>query len=647
MWSLFTLAAAGADPELATIRDEIDAYYLFDSQRVDLATRWFRSKMEQEPDEARWLLGYLRTLGSHPELRHVALLESVVRWTERHPQAGEGPVLLAHAAALEAMSPGRSSRQPWPEAPGPWCGEALSYLATLPEDPVLKYRQLSLRVRLGKTCRSQIEPDEAAMTALGMSGEAGPYARAWVGLHDEDPQGDVEAVEAVIEQEPWHLADLKAYLSRPEVAEVLLEAAHAAATSDRPVLVDGAIDVFRQAEMRAEALEASRRLAELDPDHPFAGDWIHELQQPPLQTPSSPEEPDPTTLLDPASRLETLRRSGPSSRRSWDRATHWQAVADAAHSVGETELQWEALRKLARTSWGSPHEQLVRLAIETGEVPRAAMRAAHALVRDRRSPTAPSAHEPDPGAQWRQRLAEALTLRAQLYELQGTPSMARHDLEEAMLLGGATAERQLHLGELYAQEGQQGEAIAQLAAGLARAGEGGEQQRARLDGLLSVSPWWVPEPELLIEASLPPPDAPQKVLDSTLFTDLQVTVDGAPMRLLDLPGAIVVDVWATWCGPCKESLPHLDQLARAYRGQVTFVAVSVDEDAAAAGRYLAARGGGAFVSAHVPGGMAALGVSGIPAMFVFNEEHELVATMSGWGPGDRRLDDAVRAVAPR
>ena len=42
--------------------------------------------------------------------------------------------------------------------------------------------------------------------------------------------------------------------------------------------------------------------------------------------------------------------------------------------------------------------------------------------------------------------------------------------------------------------------------------------------------------------------------------------------------------------------------------------------------------------------MKDLNVAGIPAMFVFNANHELVAQLSGWGPGSRQLDHAIEAM---
>jgi thiol-disulfide isomerase/thioredoxin len=55
--------------------------------------------------------------------------------------------------------------------------------------------------------------------------------------------------------------------------------------------------------------------------------------------------------------------------------------------------------------------------------------------------------------------------------------------------------------------------------------------------------------------------------------------DGKPMKAADLKGQVVVlNLWATWCGPCKVEMPTLAKLQTAYAGQpVTVVAVSIDK----------------------------------------------------------------------
>ena len=54
---------------------------------------------------------------------------------------------------------------------------------------------------------------------------------------------------------------------------------------------------------------------------------------------------------------------------------------------------------------------------------------------------------------------------------------------------------------------------------------------------------------------------------------------GGETSLADLKGKIVyVDVWATWCGPCKREIPFLKELDKEYHGKnIAFVSISIDE----------------------------------------------------------------------
>ena len=57
------------------------------------------------------------------------------------------------------------------------------------------------------------------------------------------------------------------------------------------------------------------------------------------------------------------------------------------------------------------------------------------------------------------------------------------------------------------------------------------------------------------------------------------TLDKQTHKLSSLRGqVVVVNFWATWCGPCQEELPRLDRIAASYAGKpVSFVLISIDE----------------------------------------------------------------------
>jgi thiol-disulfide isomerase/thioredoxin len=41
---------------------------------------------------------------------------------------------------------------------------------------------------------------------------------------------------------------------------------------------------------------------------------------------------------------------------------------------------------------------------------------------------------------------------------------------------------------------------------------------------------------------------------------------------------VFIDFWATWCSPCRESLPHVDKLAEKYKDKVAFFAISDEKE---------------------------------------------------------------------
>ena len=69
------------------------------------------------------------------------------------------------------------------------------------------------------------------------------------------------------------------------------------------------------------------------------------------------------------------------------------------------------------------------------------------------------------------------------------------------------------------------------------------------------------------------PTGPKPVPELTFFD-----ADGEEVRLADFQGEVVVlNLWATWCAPCRREMPSLDRLQAAYGGDgLEVVALSLD-----------------------------------------------------------------------
>lgn len=63
---------------------------------------------------------------------------------------------------------------------------------------------------------------------------------------------------------------------------------------------------------------------------------------------------------------------------------------------------------------------------------------------------------------------------------------------------------------------------------------------------------------------------------------------GGTRKFADFRGKpMIINVWASWCGPCRAEMDGLERLAKRYNGrQLTIIGVSTDDDGQAAAAYL-------------------------------------------------------------
>ena len=66
---------------------------------------------------------------------------------------------------------------------------------------------------------------------------------------------------------------------------------------------------------------------------------------------------------------------------------------------------------------------------------------------------------------------------------------------------------------------------------------------------------------------------------------LEITDETFEQEVLKAQVPVVVDFWATWCGPCKMVAPIMDQLSEEYKGRAVVGKVDVDANQEFAAKY--------------------------------------------------------------
>jgi thiol-disulfide isomerase/thioredoxin len=101
-------------------------------------------------------------------------------------------------------------------------------------------------------------------------------------------------------------------------------------------------------------------------------------------------------------------------------------------------------------------------------------------------------------------------------------------------------------------------------------------------------------------------------------------LDGGQVTLSELKGknVVLLDFWATWCGPCRQVMPALMEVANEYQAKgVRYLAVNLREEPATINAYLKSAGLKIEVPLDKDGKVAEkYNVKGIPTMAIVDKE---------------------------
>jgi peroxiredoxin len=120
-------------------------------------------------------------------------------------------------------------------------------------------------------------------------------------------------------------------------------------------------------------------------------------------------------------------------------------------------------------------------------------------------------------------------------------------------------------------------------------------------------------------------------------------IDGQSVKLEDFLGKspILIDFWATWCVPCKEELPHLEDIYKEYKDKgLKFFAISEDSPRSMSKvkPYVKSKGFEATVLLDPDGSVLRkfFGSNTLPYTVIIDKDGKIVRTFTGYVPGQQK-----------
>lgn len=542
------------------------------------------------------------------------------------------------------------------------------------DDPELLY--WSLRFEEKRRGRSKEDTAEVTdqLVAFGAEHSFAQYYRLRELFEKKEACNEAlqQEFEEYIKTHPWQLeiatrlwsSDEEATACQQKIQKKALSLAKKQAKSKEAVEVYAALRVLERGENKKLSNKAREHLLEIDPERKafiLGEDPDEDLHMQIYDANARPTHELAIKALEEISK--ELPQEGPL------RATYDSVLQDRYEAMGKKE---EALQAAYRASLNSP-DDANKLNGFAYEASKSRMMLTEALEASSRSIELQyqETYEMQRGrtySSWlssqNYSLSAYLDTRGWIYYQQGEYSKARQDLEEALHLKPSQSVQKAHLGLVLYELGEKEIALQILLEAL-DSGIPEEQltkdSEAKVTELFSAvgvvwSPgsfeeYWkaVQEGQKLEGGDSDEPEkrSTHSMIGQKIPIDSFEVIRGDTDKLSDFDGQLmVIDLWATWCGPCIKGMPHLQEVAAEYKDKgVNIIGLSVDQEKEKPEIFFTDFAAPAYTVGWIGAdGFDTFDIRGIPSLFIIDEEGVIVEYFSGYSPGSTRLEETIERL---